>query len=190
MPLTLSSSVNTQLAGNMMHHAITGCLHAAILTVGMQARPLQSTVTWSVWIFLTIQHLSILSCNASTQRLQLGHPSSRSLFHNVRLWKNLQRLPSALAPFPLEIALWMVEDIDTPLRGCTNAPWEPLYSRVPRPAGEMNRDAASVAHWHGQCGNKGSGDMGAHTQDFSVHVAVIHQLYAAQGACKRSSSVL
>ena len=32
MPLTRSSSVNTQLAGNMMHHAIRGCLHAAILT--------------------------------------------------------------------------------------------------------------------------------------------------------------
>ena len=47
-----------------MLHAIRGSLHAAILIVGMQAWPLQSIVIWSVWIFLTIQHLSVSGCSA------------------------------------------------------------------------------------------------------------------------------
>ena len=90
----------------------------------------------------------ILFCSASTGRLQPVHPSSQSLSHSVRLWRNLQRAPFALAPFPLEIALWMVEGTGTPFRDYMNAPWEPLNSQVPRPAIDMHRDAAIVAHQH------------------------------------------
>ena len=56
----------------------------------------------------------------------------------------------------------------------------------------MNRDAANVAHrliGTGNCGNEEWGTIRTYTRDFIVHINVMHQLHAAQGAYKRSRRV-